>query len=72
MKFNTSVFQIRYLYNDKLLADRLDRFINEYFESVGANLIPLTRYAKFISMLFKKGPMMLIRFLANFIVNKRE
>ena len=35
--------------------DIFENFLNDYYESVGANLIPLTHYAKFIKILFTKG-----------------
>ena len=50
-----------------------EKFISSYYDSVGANFIPITFYSKFIALLFekKKGNNMLIRLFVRFI-DKRQ
>ena len=47
--------------------DIFENFLNDYYESVGANLIPLTHYAKFIKILFTKGSKVLYKLLVSFV-----
>lgn len=45
--------------------------MNEYYDSIGANLVPYQYYAKFMTQVYQKGARYFIKFLVNFMV-KRE
>lgn len=50
----------------------LETFINDYYDSVGANLIPISYYAKFMATIYKQGSKNLVKMLTNFIVIRRR
>jgi hypothetical protein len=70
-KYGTSLPQLQQTLSAKA-GQHLDSFITDYHSSVGANLVPISAYAKVLTALFKRGPLTLVRLLASFSVNHRS
>lgn len=72
LKLNSTRSMLHQQYNVNFLSINLNKFIAQYFDSIGANLIPLPYYSKFMAVMFKKGKSFMVRILAKFIVQKRK
>ena len=50
----------------------IDNFVSDFYESAGAIIIPLARYAVFLKMLLKQGSLVKLKLLVYLIVKKRD
>lgn len=50
----------------------IENFINDFYESAGAIVIPLARYAVFLKMLLKQGSSAKLRLLIYLVVRKKD
>lgn len=72
-KLGTNFYEVKAIYSDTVgLSNQLVEFINEYYDSVGANLVPFQTYAKFLEGLYLYGNRLFVRMLINFIVFRKE
>jgi hypothetical protein len=46
--------------------------MEDYYSSIGANLLPMSIYAKFMGLLYLRGPTFGVKFFAYFVVRKQE
>lgn len=59
------------MYHEKGYSNMVNNFVNEYYDSVGANLVPMPYYAKFIAIIYKKGVKNLVKLLVNFLILRK-
>lgn len=69
---SSSARVVRMRFEEVNLAQQLEAFIADYFLSVGANLIPMSQYSNFLSLLYKKGVKVVCKVLSNFLVTRQN
>lgn len=54
------------MFSSKGYGEIFNSFVLDYYDSVGANLVPLTQYAKFMRAIFEKGFKVFLRLILRF------
>ena len=50
----------------------IDAFLEEYIDGMGAVLVPLSQYARFLGLLLRKGIKVMVKLIAMFMSKKRN
>lgn len=66
-KMRTNFYTIKSDFAARGYGTCFDSFITEYYDSVGANIVPMTQYAKLIKLVFQKGQKILLKLLVHFL-----